>query len=436
VVLDLLDPAAMRSLARGLRERSAALRRIPVRRLLRGLAAVHREWARACSPLREEAVARLHETTGYPASVLDRSLRLLFARMDAAEMEGWLAAGGVLLPWLDERHAGQEGVPRVFGPALTAVISSGNIPGAAVPSVAQALLLKSPCLVKTSSSEPVLLPMYARSIRERAPDLREALVVTGWEGGRADLEEALLGEVDALIAYGGDAALRDLRSRLPLHARFLPYGHRISFSAVGREALSERRAAGTARKAALDFCVFDQQGCLSPQAVYVERGGGVGPEGFAALLAEALEELAVELPRRKLDPSEAAAIHQFRASAELSTLGGEEQRLWASPEGTRWTVFIEEDPRLRPCILNRTVVVLPVDRLEELPRWIEPQREALISVALGVGTKRHARIAGVLAAAGLTRITALGRAQEPETSLYHDGINAVAALARFARVEG
>src|SRR5205085_2146383 len=108
-----------------------------------------------------------------------------------------------------------------------------------------------------------------------------------------------------------------LRGRLPLRVRFVPYGHRISFAAVGREALAGGAAAETAEGIARDLCVFDQQGCLSPQAIYVERGGATTPEEFADLLAAALEAARSRIPRRQLGPAEAAAIHQYRASVEM-----------------------------------------------------------------------------------------------------------------------
>jgi acyl-CoA reductase LuxC len=432
----------VRSIACSLRERGENLRRLPTRKILRALARVHRGWSRSGSTRREEAVTLLQEVTGYPAYVLDRSLQSLFRVMSSEEMAWWLGAGGVSqLAQLDPTPSALEKdlFPLyrywlAFGPSLTAVIASGNIPGAAVPSVVQALLLRSPCFVKSSSNEPVLLTLYARSVAEEAPELGEALVIASWEGGQADLEQALLAEMDALIAYGSNETLERLRSRLPVHARFIGYGHRISFSAVGRELLTRRKVERAAERAALDLCLFDQQGCLSPQAIYVERGGDLPPEQFAEALAQALEGLERRLPRQELDPGEAAAIHQFRASVEMRSITDEAVRLWTSAEGTRWTVVLEPDPALTPCCLNRTAVIHPVDHLEELPRWIAPCRPLLMSAALGVGKKRRDRLARVLAAAGVTRLTELGQAQLPETFVYHDGINAIGTLARFVGV--
>lgn len=427
-----LSPKIARDLARGLKTRVAGLRALPERRLLASLGQLHQEWSQPESALREEAVRRLVPVTGYPASVLDTSLRQMFAGMGEGELDGWLRAGGVTPEALD----GLCGGVRVFGPALTVVVASGNIPGAALPSVVQALLLKSACLVKTASREPALLPFYARSLARHDPDLAAALVVTGWEGGQEELETALLAEAEALIAYGSDAALAALRARLPLRARFIPYGHRISFSAIAREWLTRERAVEAAGLAALDLATFDQQGCLSPQAVYLERGGEVSPEAFGELLAAELEAVARKLPRREVEAAEAAAIHQFRAQVEMRALLDPEVRLWASAGGTRWTVALVPETALEPCCLNRTALLKPLDDLRDLPHHLAEHRPSLISAGIGVGETRLPALAALFGEAGVTRVCRLGRAQQPKSALYHDGVNAIAALTRTVRLDG
>lgn len=431
-----LSGDAAHQLATRLRERNAAFRRLPVSQVLETLDRVHQQWAAAESPLRTRAVEALHVATGYPPALLDPSLRSLFASMQQADLERWLRHSGLTEVALDgfvpEAHGARTGV---FGPALTVLVSSGNIPGAALPSLVQALLLKSPCLAKTSSSEPFLLPLYAHSLAEQSPELGAMLAVTGWEGGRTEIESRILAQAGALVAYGGDAALLDLRGQLPAHARFIGYGHRISFTALARECLTRAAAPGLAAEVARDAAYFDQQGCLSPQAVYVERGEEVDPGSFAELVARELERLAEEYPRRELSAPESSTIHQFRATAEMRAILGEEVRVWSSTPGTGWTVALLPEPALEPCPLNRTVLIRPLADLGELPPLLQVHPGHLISAGLEVGTERAEALIHRLAEAGVTRITRAGRAQFPETPLFHDGINSLAALARVVRIE-
>ncbi|MFN3648201.1 MAG: acyl-CoA reductase [Armatimonadota bacterium] len=426
-----LDADSAAALARGLRDRAPDFKKLPIQEILRGLTRAHRAWTLPRSPHRLEAAALLARVTGYPELLVEQHLRRLFQSLSGGEMLSWLSQASV--PWTKPHEF--VALPMVTGPALTVVVSSGNIPGAAVPSVAQALLLKSPCLVKSSSEEPSLLPLYARSLAELAPELAPFLAVTGWRGGDAAVEEAVLREAEALIAYGGDEALLALRSRLPLRARFLPYGHRISFSAVARESLTRRAASGTARRAVRDLTTFDQQGCMSPQALYVEEGGEVSPAGFAELLARELERAERKLPRRPLSPAEAAAIHQFRASLEMRSFSTPGLRLWQSPGGTQWTVALDPDPTLRPCPLNRTAVVHPLPDLSALPALLEPVRSVLNTAVLAIPPERKGELATLLSSAGVTRLAVVGTAQEPIFHDPHDGVRSLSQLARYTSLE-
>ena len=64
----------------------------------------------------------------------------------------------------------------------------------------------------------------------------------------------------------------------------------------------------TARRAAHDVARWEQQGCYSPHVVYVETGGGLMPEPFAAQLAGELARLEQETPRGPVPTEVAAAI--------------------------------------------------------------------------------------------------------------------------------
>jgi hypothetical protein len=428
-------PEAAGALARQLRQRAGALRELPSRDVLRGLARVHAAWAADAGECRREAAALIGSNTGYPAGIVDASLRNLFQHLDAASLERWLQVGGVAPDMLDGAPYRAHPVG-AFGPRLTVVVSSGNVPGAALPSVVQSLLLKSPTLVKSASAEPFLLPLYAASLARELPELAAGLVVTHWPGGSQQLEAAVLGEAEALIAYGGDDALRSLRRHLPIRGRFIGYGHRLSFSAVSRELLDDRDTAReAARRAAVDLSTFDQQGCYSPQVTYVEAGGSVSPAAFAELLAEELETAEQHAPRRRLDPEESAVIHQYRGGLEMRALGDERVRLWSSG-GTRWTVSLSPAEPLHPGPLNRAAVLHPLDDLSELPDLLHDQSDYLLAAALGAPEPRRAALARELALAGVCRICELGSAQFPADAMLHDGVNAIGALARFVTLEG
>src|SRR5206468_12577515 len=143
----------------------------------------------------------------------------------------------------------------------------------------------------------------------------------------------------------------------------------------------------------------------------------------AARLAEALEQLQAELPRRPLSPAEASAIHQLRAA----WLVRPDSRSWTSA-GTAWTVIHTPDPAPAPSCLNRVVFVKPVpNALTGLPD-LAPLAPHLQTVACALRPSRLARLAETLGRAGVTRICPLGRALFPAPAYHHDGRTALRDL--------
>lgn len=424
-----LTPGSARTLAVGLRERAAMLRTLPLERILSALDRVCL-W-RGDDKAYLELIGPILQAIGCRDTLGDAHLLLQMEALRRPHLERWLEASGIRPGWLD--GVLDEARTLVFGPRLTLVVSSGNVLGASLPSIIQALLLKSPVLVKTSAGEPAFLPVWAELLAKADPEVASAVAVAHWEGGDVEAEDAVLAEVDALVAYGADATLRALRGRLPAHARFIGYGHRISFSAVGRERLNRASLFEVGRSIARDF-FCSEEGCLTPQALYLEEGGELSPERFVEELSRTLGRHAVPY-RRELTTAEFAGIHQLRGRMEMASLLGTGPRIWSSDEEPYWTLVLDPDPSLGPKPAKRFIVARSLPDLSQLPQAVASLGPALISCSLDVAEDRKPTLIRALASAGVTRFASTGKAQQPEDALLHDGVNALSALARFVRVE-
>ena len=96
----------------------------------------------------------------------------------------------------------------------------------------------------------VVVLLYLRSLAAVDEPLGRACAAVWWSGGDEAVERAVLPHVEAVIAFGGEAALRSLAGRLPPNVRFQPHGHRIGFGIVGRERLTHRDLLSVAEGAA------------------------------------------------------------------------------------------------------------------------------------------------------------------------------------------
>ena len=389
-------------------------------------------------PIRREAEAVLPLVTGSAPEMVRMVLDRMASDWRADALWSLLRAEfgdpGVLDGFRPRSVAAGQAV--AVGPILTTHIFSGNVPGVAVTSLIRSLLVKSAALGKTAAGEPVLPALFARALAEEDEGLGSCIAITYWPGGDEALEKLALDAADAVVVYGGQESIAAVRARTPISARFIGYGHRLSFGVLAREALEGEGAAASAAHAALAVSTFDQQGCVSPHLFYVEEGGGRSAAEWATLLAGSMEALEMKLPRGQLSPREAAAIRQLRGEMEFAQLGGSGVELHVSSEGTGWTVIHDPDPTFEASCLNRVVRVKPVTELMEVVDHARVIAPVLQSVGMAGPIERLAPLADALARLGASRITSLAALPWPPPSWHHDGSPPLVELVRWCDWEG
>jgi hypothetical protein len=349
----------------------------------------------------------------------DRLMRLMEAELGgAAALDGFVAQHG--------RRA------MAIGPALCVQLVAGSVPGVGVSALVRSLLVKGPTLLKPGRGDAVLPVLFARALREVDAALADAVAVVYWPGGSEALEDAALAKADVVTAYGSDRTVRTLRARAPVTARFVAYHHRVSVGVIGRDALTRAAVRVVASDVARAVALFDQRGCVSPQIVYVERGGEVTAEGFADALADALAELERHLPTGGLGVAEASSLQQARGTAELmESTGSVRVRHGGS---AAWTVVLGgEGAELTPA--GRFVRLRSVADLSELPELLEPLASHLQTVGVAGLGDRVERLAGALGKVGASRVAPFAAIPFPPAWWHHDGRGPLLDLVRWVDVE-
>ncbi len=393
---------------------------------------------------------------GFSPPTMARGLDAFFRQLTHDHLQGWLVQDLGEARRLDEfaappselRH-GRLALAR--GPELLAQVAAGNLPSSTLLLMVAGLLLRSGQFIKCSQHASVIPRLFAHSLAELEPKLGSCLELATWPGGHVDLESALFGEADCLVAHGGNDTVEDIQRRVPSTCRLLSYGHRLSFAFIGAEMLGTYLARKVAERAAHDVAAWNQQGCLSPHVLYVEDSGTLAPDGFAALLAEALAKQETLEPRGPLSPSESASIDQRRGLHQLRAAHHQalhrdaitvprgpffeapsaETQVWASNGSTAWTVVYEADPSFRSSCLNRFIYVKPCRNLGDALRRAEVVRGQVSTVGLAASEGRAQELALDLARWGVSRVCPLGRMQEPPLAWRHDGRPALGELVRW-----
>lgn len=290
------------------------------------------------------------------------------------------------------------------------VVLASNIPGLAVQAVLPALLARRPLLLKSSVDEPLFAALLVDALHRREPRLRDAVLAAVWPGGAREIEDVIFARAERVVAYGGGATIDDLRARLG--ERLVDFGPKLSLAVVSADALrGGLELTAVARGLARDIALFDQRGCLSVQAIYVEQGMA---EELARALAEALDAAARELPPGDASAEALAGVQSLRGEALLRGLTCHELAPRAG------TVVVEPSPELRPSPGLRTVRIHPVATLDALPALLEPWRGRLQGAALA-GTAAWG-LAAELAALGVSRCAAPGDLQRPDATWENGGL--------------
>ncbi|MBL0421991.1 acyl-CoA reductase [Ramlibacter sp. AW1] len=385
-------------------------------------------------PYRREADALLPRVTGLDAGMVSLALTGYLKTFRAPQLHRFVAEDFANPKVLDEfQPAVKGGLVRALGPRLLAHSWAGNVPGLPLWSLACGLLVKAPAIGKLPSAEPVFASLFARLLAEVHPPWAGCLAVLWWPGGEPEPAATLYAEADTVLAYGGTETMRQLRVQVPPHTRLLAFGHKLALGLVGRQALDAQRGPATARLAAHDVARYEQQGCYSPHVFYVERGGRLAPREFAQHLAGELANLQQRYPRRTLALEEAAAVARWRDAGQAGLGEGD---AWIADERGAWAVSYADSFRpLAPTAGQRCVQVVAVESLDQAVDALAPHAPFLQTVGVAVEPAALLPLSERLAAAGATRICALGGMTAPEAGWHHDGRFNLLDLVRMVEIE-
>ncbi len=416
-----------------LRAASAALASLTDDEVLGGIVAALTLWA-GPDGYADRAAGELSETRGMSRAMVRYGLARMVAAHDRASLARWLAearteaaAFAAPAPGRTRRPPVPAPAPDpspVAGPAVVAQILAGNVAGLAIPAIIEALLARSAVVVKPASGEAVTAPLMKESLDRAAPALGAAVQIQSWKGGDESVESRVFGEVDFVVASGGEGAMGSLRRRVA--GPVLLYGPKYSIGVLG---LGWRNASDTWwEEAAREIALWDQEGCLSPRVLFV--GGDC--RRFAARLAEALALWERRWPARPRTPAEAAEVHGFRSRYQMAD--GKTVGILA-PKGTAWTVAWDHAPSLhagppaRVVRVTRRLSMKSMTTLLHSPKGREIQGMGLAFLGSHERGWRETATKG-----GVPFTSLLQRLQDPPAGWRADGRSGLAELLRNGRV--
>ncbi|MGH7452943.1 MAG: acyl-CoA reductase, partial [bacterium] len=326
---------------------------------------VAQEWQNLQFPEAENLIRALEARTGLSRKMLQQALRNHFWNMRDSVLQSWLAQV--------RKDRGPRNLPLATTyPELVFLVAAGNIPGVAIHPVVQLSLLGVPTLVKNASAEPFLLPAILASLARHDPQVASRLAVLTWPRDTSALTEAIMAFNPQLAIFGDDETIANFEEQSEQLAGF---GDRFSLALVSPDADEPN----IFDNLAYDICMFEQRGCMSPQAILLLTDNWEKAGRFSQELANAMAKMSEKLPIGLRTPAQQAAIQQWRGAYAARRAAGEKVLLLTSV-GTEWTVVAAENIDLDERVAYRFARIWPIPSINKamsILRQYEIQLQAL-----------------------------------------------------------
>lgn len=402
-----------------------SLRALSARAIIGAITAAAERWSDADFPPRVRTTSAIEARLGYSTPVVEYALDRLFFSLRPEALEAAIAHELGSVDALDgpvERPGRPAGFAR--GVDRVVIVASDSTIGVALVPAAYALAAKCSVVVKDRSD--TLAGAFFDSLVEERPEFAGAAIAQTWTGGDDPRESALLGNADAVAAFGSDAALRSIRMQLRPDARFIPFGHRASIGYVDAAQVSARRREALLDGIAADALLYDGDGCLSLHALFI-GGERTAAAAFAHDLAAAFERVSVEFPPGEGDPQRAASAAAYRNLGAFRAAGGRGTVYVAARESA--TLVFDPPRDAPPPFLPRVLPVFPVTGPAEAIDYV--RAHVLPVEALGVADTLAPQALSFAIAVGAVRIARLGEMQAPPAGGHHGGAPRIADYVRW-----
>lgn len=253
------------------------------------------------------------------------------------------------------------------------------------------------------------------------------------EWSRTDYERfyAAAENSDAVVAFGGEQSVRAVRETTPWNRPFASHGSTVSLSVISGEELRHHPVEWLAEHCAYDVALYDQSGCLSPRAIFVEDLRSRDVDRFVDALHGALVNWEKVLPRRQLSLEDAAALARARDEVLLdAACGGPSRRVSADDDGFLLTVKPAAYFSLGP--VNRYADVYLYSDIADVRQVLQSLRGHISTVGV-VDLRRP--IAELISDLRVSRVCEVGKMQRPPLAWCLDGYRPLQKMLRFQSVQ-
>ncbi len=304
-------------------------------------------------------------------------------------------------------------------------IAAGNADALSVFSVIEGLLSENINILKLPGGGDEYSERLLLELIRLEPRIANKVLVFDFSSADREALERLADCADAVVVWGGDAAVAEVRMRVKPDTAIIEWGHKIGFAYVSGESVSDEAISGLAEH----ICDTNQLLCSSCQGIYVDTDSFGEVKAFAERFLGVLETCAARDPLpQNLFRSAQTGLQLYTEELESA----ESQK--AVFRGRNAAVIAYGDSELTVSYQYRTVWVKPLPK-ERIVRVLKPNKNHLQTAALLCNPKSEAELEEALSCSGVVRITRSDNMSLSYCGMPHDGEFALTRYTKMVSIE-
>ena len=300
-----------------------------------------------------------------------------------------------------------------FSPEIVFLIAPGNVPQVAWTHMLFNILLGTSTLVRPSIGTEIWVDIFIdswRSIDKRVYNSIKRIDLP------SELAEEWLplveSEIDTFIVYGSDETVNFIRTHLSPHTKLIYYPNKVSFAII-KSFYVEESLYGLAE----DILMYNQQGCLSPQQLFVIGIPEDGVRELAFKLFNILGNLFKDEYYIPTPPED--LIHRTRRLIQVMNFRAETEIYY--DKSYNWSVIYFPRHEFRPYSAFNSILVTPLKDLEKLYNLMEPWRGQIQAIGINESYPHPEEVVDLAFFLRANRISNLGDMQLPSIYWHNEG---------------
>lgn len=293
-------------------------------------------------------------------------------------------------------------------------IAAGNAEGLPFYSVLEGLLSGNVNILKLPSMDDGVSILLLHEIIKEEPLLAPYICVLDVPSTNLFVMKRLADMADGIVVWGGDEAIKAIRTYAAPKTNIISWGHKLSFAYVTKEVLYDDKMQKELYALARHICETKQVLCSSCQGIFVDSEKEEVIVAIGKLFFNILKEVSKEYSPESIGVRGKVGIALYNEELENET----GQKKIYKENGV--SVIVSQDSKLELSYMFRNLWVKPLAR-KAIVRELKEYTGHLQTVGLICKEQERQLLAKEFVKAGAVRITGGGNMSETLPGEAHDG---------------